>query len=388
MIRARRANGARRSTRPANPDASAGDPVHHRAMDRSAKSALWVIATGVIAAGLYFFRDWLTQFALAMILWFAIDGLTRWLDDHVPKMPRWLALPIALALVLTLVAGVGVVVTQNVADIAGRIAGQGMRVNLIVADIYRALGIGGPSPTVDAMISQADPASLLSSIGAALQSIVGDAVFILIYLGFLFSAATQFPKKLDIIFRKREQRERARMVLTEIRTSMEKYLAVQTIMSLIITALTLATLLIIGLPNALFWAFLIFFLNYIPTVGSMIAVVLPTLAAAVAYPTAGPVIAVAAGVGTWQFVIGNFIQPRFTGDSLNLSAVVVLLALALWGSLWGIAGAFLAVPLTVMLMVMLAQIDDARWIAVLLSADGKPKIFQKRIPDIAISQTD
>ncbi|MDZ4778484.1 MAG: AI-2E family transporter, partial [Alphaproteobacteria bacterium] len=139
---------------------------------------------------------------------------------------------------------------------------------------------------------------------------------------------------------------------------------------------------------ALFWAFLIFFLNYIPTVGSMIAVVLPTLAAAVAYPTAGPVIAVAAGVGTWQFVIGNFIQPRFTGDSLNLSAVVVLLALALWGSLWGIAGAFLAVPLTVMLMVMLAQIDDARWIAVLLSADGKPKIFQKRIPDIAISQTD
>ncbi|MDZ4777280.1 MAG: AI-2E family transporter, partial [Alphaproteobacteria bacterium] len=74
-------------------------------MDRSAKSALWVIATGVIAAGLYFFRDWLTQFALAMILWFAIDGLTRWLDDHVPKMPRWLALPIALALVLTLVAG-------------------------------------------------------------------------------------------------------------------------------------------------------------------------------------------------------------------------------------------------------------------------------------------
>lgn len=357
-------------------------------MDRSAKAALWIIATGVIAAGLYWFRGWLTQFALAMILWFAIDGLTRWLDDNVPKMPRWLALPIALALVLTLVAVVGVVVTQNVADIAGRIAGQGMRLNLLVADIYRGIGLGGAPPTVDAMMSEADPASILSSIGAALQSIVGDTVFILIYLGFLFSAASQFPKKLDIIFRKREQRERARMVLTEIRMSMEKYLWVQTIMSLIITGLTLVTLLVIGLPNALFWAFLIFFLNYIPTIGSMIAVVLPTLAAAVAFPTAGPVIAVAAGVGAWQFVIGNFIQPRFTGDSLNLSAVVVLLALALWGSLWGIAGAFLAVPLTVMIMVMLAQIDAARWIAVLLSADGKPKIFQKRIPDISVSQTD
>lgn len=354
-------------------------------MDRSAKAALWVIATGVIAAGLYYFRDWLTQFALAMILWFAIDGLARWLDELSPKMPRWLALPIALALVLTLVAGVGVVVTRNVAEIAGDIAGQGARLNALVADIYRMVGVPGAPPTVDAIIAGADPAELLRTIGAALQSIVGDAVFILIYLGFLFSAATQFPSKLDLIFRKRDQRDRARMVLTEIRTSMEKYLLSQTIMSLLITGLTLLTLLIIGLPNALFWAFLIFFLNYIPTIGSLMAVVLATLAAAVAFPTPGPVIAVAAGVGAWQFIIGNFIQPRFTGDSLNLSAIVVLLALALWGSIWGIAGAFLAAPLTVMLMVVLAQIEDARWIAVLLSADGKPKIFQRRIPDISVS---
>lgn len=357
-------------------------------MDRSDKAPLWIIATGVIAAGLYFFRDWLTQFALAMILWFAIQGLARRLDELSPRVPRWVALPVALALVLTLVAGIGVVVTRNVAEIAGNIAGQGARLNALVADLYRMTGIPGAPPTMDAMIAQADPAGLLRTIGAALQGIIGDAVFILIYLGFIFAAASQFPAKLDIIFRKREQRERARMVLTEIRTAMEKYLLSQTIMSLLITGLTLATLLIIGLPNALFWAFLIFFLNYIPTIGSLMAVVLATLAAAVAFPTPGPVIAVLAGVGTWQFVIGNFIQPRFTGDSLNLSAVVVLLALAMWGALWGIAGAFLAAPLTVMLMVVLAQNNDARWIAVLLSADGKPKIFQKRIPDIAVNKVD
>jgi predicted PurR-regulated permease PerM len=61
-----------------------------------------------------------------------------------------------------------------------------------------------------------------------------------------------------------------------------------------------------------------------------------------------------------------------TGDSLNLSAVVVLLALAIWGAIWGIAGAFLAAPLTVMLMIVLAQFPSTRWIAILLSADGKP----------------
>jgi predicted PurR-regulated permease PerM len=86
-----------------------------------------------------------------------------------------------------------------------------------------------------------------------------------------------------------------------------------------------------------------------------------------------------AGVGVWQFVIGNFIQPRMTGDSLNLSAVVVLLALAIWGSIWGIAGAFLAAPMTVMLMIVLAQFPTTRWIAILLSEDGKPTPDAERV---------
>ncbi|KAF0184420.1 MAG: AI-2E family transporter [Hyphomonadaceae bacterium] len=350
-------------------------------MDRSAKTALWVIATGVIMAGLWWFRDWMTQFAVAMMLWYAIDGVAKWLDERVPHTPRWLALPVAIALVLTVVAVVALVVMQNVADMAGRIGELSGRLNALAAQVWRLLGIAGPSPTLDGLLRHADPATLLRTIGAALQGVVGNAVFILIYLGFLFSAAAQFPQKLDLIFPKPEARARVRLVLTEIRTSMEKYLLVQTIMSLIITALTLATLLAIGLPNALFWAFLIFFLNYIPTVGSLIAAALPTLAAAVEFTSLGQVAAVAAGVSFWQFAIGNFVQPRLTGDSLNLSTVVVLLALALWGGLWGIAGAFLAAPLTTMLMVVLAQNDSVRWIAILLSADGKPKLFRRR--DIA-----
>ena len=73
-----------------------------------------------------------------------------------------------------------------------------------------------------------------------------------------------------------------------------------------------------------------------------------------------------------QTLIGNFVQPRMTSDSLNLSAVVMLLALSIWGAIWGLAGAFLAAPLTVMLMIVLAQFQGTRWIAILLSADGRP----------------
>ena len=78
------------------------------------------------------------------------------------------------------------------------------------------------------------------------------------------------------------------------------------------------------------------------------------------------------GVSVWQFLIGNFVAPRMQAHSLNLSALVVLLSLAVWGALWGPVGMFLSAPLTVMVMIVLAQVPGARWIAVLLSANGNP----------------
>lgn len=338
----------------------------------SQRGALWIIATGVIAAGLYYLREPLTQFSMALILWLAIDGLTETLDKRIPFMPRWLALPLALVVVLSIVALIGFVVVDNVAAIIGDITRYEFRLNQVLSQLHQAVGSPGRSPTIGDLVAQFDPARLTAEIGESLQNAASAAIFTLIYLAFIFPAAGVMKTKLDLIFPGKGQRQATREVLVRIRESMERYLWVQTVMSLIITALTFITLRIIGLENALFWSFLIFFLNYIPTIGSIAAVVLTTAVALVQFSTLEPVVWVFAGVGAWQFIIGNFIQPRMTGDSLNLSAVVVLLALAIWGTVWGIVGAFLAAPITVMLMIVLAQFPTTRWIAILLSADGKP----------------
>jgi predicted PurR-regulated permease PerM len=294
-------------------------------------------------------------------------------------MPRWLALPVALVLVLGLMALV-VVVIDNVAHIMGNMNGYEFRLNQVIDQARQALGAPGIAPTVHDLVAQANPNNRLAAeIGGSLQNFASAATFTLIYLAFLFPASAVMKGKLDLIFRGKAQRDGAREVLARIRESMESYLWVQTVMSLIITALTYVTLRIIGLENALFWSFLIFFLNYIPTIGSIAAVALTTAVALVQFPTLGPVAAVLAGVGAWQFIIGNFIQPRMTGDSLNLSAVVVLLALSIWGLVWGIVGAFLAAPMTVMIMIVLAQFPSTRWIAILLSADGIPTPETKRV---------
>lgn len=340
-------------------------------MDLSQRGALWVIAAGVIAAGLYFLREPLTQFALAMILYLAIDGLAETLDKRIPFTPRWLALPLAVIVVLGIVTLIGVVVVTNISAIIGDLARYETRLNEVIAQIHYAVGSPGRAATVRDLIAQLQPTRLAAEIGNSLQNLISAAIFVLIYLGFLFPAAGVMSEKFDLIF-KGDRRDAARDVIARIRISMERYLWVQTVASLVITALTYVTLRVIGLENALFWSFLIFFLNYIPTIGSIAAVVLTTAVALVQFPTLGPVAGVAIGVGVWQFVIGNFIQPRMTGDSLNLSAVVVLLALSIWGIVWGIVGAFLAAPMTVMIMIVLAQFPSTKWIAILLSADGKP----------------
>jgi predicted PurR-regulated permease PerM len=344
-------------------------------MDWSVKAPLWILATAAMVMGLYWFADILTQFALAMILWLVIDGLARFLDEKAPAMPRALALPLALLLVLGAATGVVIVVANNVGAITAHAGSYEARLNALAAEAHALLRLAGEPPTVGEVLARANPTVLVERIAARAQALASDALFIFIYLGFLFAAAAAFPKKLDAIFPNIEGRERARRILTSIRVSMERYLWTQTIASVLITVLTLITLEVLGMPNALFWAFIIFFLNYIPTIGSIVAVALPGLFALVQMPSLAGALSVMAGIGVWQFVIGNLVQPRMTGDSLNLSALVVLLALAVWGSLWGITGAFLAAPLTVMAMIILAQFPATRWMAVILSANGEPEIL-------------
>ncbi len=340
----------------------------------SAAPALWILAVAAVTAGLYFFRETLTQFAIALILWLLIDGLATWLDKRIPLMPRALALPIAILLVLGGVSGVVWVIASNIGALAGNADAYESRLNEIIALAYAALGGQGPAPTLGEAISRAGPERLIGLIGAGVQNIISNFIFVLIFLAFLFPAAAMLPRKLTAIFPRKDSRRRAAEILDSIRQSIDRYLFVQTLMSLIITALTFVTLTLIGLDNAIFWSFLIFFLNYIPTIGSLVAVVLPTAFALVQFPDLARVAMVAGGVGLWQFVIGNFVQPRMTGESLNLTAVGVLLALAVWGSIWGVAGAFLAAPLTVMIMIICAQFPSTHWIAVLLSANARPAV--------------
>ncbi|MEL6197287.1 MAG: AI-2E family transporter, partial [Pseudomonadota bacterium] len=134
---------------------------------------------------------------------------------------------------------------------------------------------------------------------------------------------------------------------------------------------TFAICALFGVAGAPFWGFIAFILNFIPTLGSIMAVVLPATYALLTLSDPGALIGVIALLSATQFLAGEIVLPRVMGDSLNLSSVVVLFALVFWGTLWGPVGMFLGIPITVIAMVVCARIDGLRGVAIALSKDGR-----------------
>ncbi|WP_091735972.1 AI-2E family transporter [Phenylobacterium immobile] len=348
-------------------------PLKSDAVTRTAVVILAVIAGG---AALRWLADILTPLALAAFLAVMIDGFARVLRQRLPLPPR-AALPLAVILSLILFGGTAVFIADNAAAFASQVSGYMPRMNQVLARVAGLVGVDVP-PTVNQLVHMLDPARSFGMIASWLQSFTSTAAFTLVYLGFILAARAGWKRKMIGMFPEKARRHEAVETFARIRDGVERYLWVQTVTGLMITGVSYLVMLAVGLDNAAFWAFLIFIASYIPVIGGVIGVAAPPLFALLQFPTywqAFTLLAVLYGVTT---VVGNIIYPRMQGRSLNMDPVAVLLALAFWGAIWGVTGAFLSTPLAVMVMVILAQFEGTRWIAVLLSADGEPNQLKSR----------
>ena len=342
--------------------------------DTTIQATLLFLAGMALLALLYFTRELLAPFALAIFTWLIIDAFARWMDDLSPKIPYWLALTTAVLVVVGLMVGFIFVIVDTVGDVVKDVPRYEARLTEIFSWIADKTGQENMSfNTLDESFKIKEKIrGGLGTFAASVQGVLSEFFLIALYIVFLFAAQSTFPKKMDDLFPNVERRAQAAKVGERIRASIEKYLSVQTIISLLQTVISYIGMTALGLDNALFWALVIFVLNYIPIVGGLLAVLFPVLFAIVQFDSPGRIAILAGVLFGAQTIIGNTIQPKMMGDSMNLSALVVILALSVWGALWGGVGAFLSAPLTVIIMIILAQFPTTRWIAVLLSANGDP----------------
>lgn len=340
-----------------------------RTATRNATVVLAVIACG---AALFWLRDILTPLALAVFLAVMIDGFARILSEHTPHFPDRAAVPVAVVLSIGLFGGAAWLIAENATAFVGEFAGYREKLNGLIGRVAELIGLRSV-PTIDQLYRSLDPSQYLGTVAKRLQNLAADAVFVLIYLGFILASRRGFRRKLVGMFPTHDERDYAVRVFGQIRDGVERYLWVQTVTGLMIGAGSLAIMLAVGLDNAVFWALLIFLASYIPVVGGFVGILLPPVFALVQFDTWWQALTLLVVLQSIQFVVGNVVQPRMQGDSLNIDPVVVLLSLAFWGLIWGLPGMFLSTPLTVGAMIILAQFPATRRLAVLLSENGNPQ---------------
>ena len=327
-----------------------------------------VIATGF---ALWALREILTPFILAAFLLLMIGGLETALVRRVKLVPQ-VALPVAIVAVVLFFAGSIWLVAANAAKMAGDLPLYGAKLDAILQMGAQRLGVSA-APTINELIHHLNPAKYLGAFAAGAGHLVEAAVLVLIYLAFMLAARANFSGKLAALFPD-DRASEAMLIYDRIQHGVTGYVFIQTLVGLMIAALSAGLMAMAGLSHVLFFSFVIFVANYIPAIGVAIGVLLPPLFGLIQLDSIWPPILLLIALEVVHFVVSHGIQPRLQGENLNIDPIVVLLSLAFWGVLFGLTGAFLSTPLTVIVIAICSEFPAVRGIAVLLSADGKPYV--------------
>ncbi|HRP30208.1 MAG TPA: AI-2E family transporter [Burkholderiaceae bacterium] len=322
-------------------------------------------------------KDVLVPAVFGAVVVYIIVGLTRALE-RLPlvgqRLPLQLRYLLSIAVIGFLVVATGYLLIAN-RDHVIALAPQYQATLLAAAQkVAQLFGIE-TEPTWATlrkdMLARVNVQVLLGSMLSSVSSIAVTVVVVLLYAVFLLVEQHVFDAKLARLSSDPQQRARLRKLIGDINGRVGAYLALKTLLSLLLGAVSWVVMRYFDLQFAPFWAVLIAVLNFVPYLGSVLGVMFPAIMAIVQFVDPGLVFSLVLALTVVQFLIGNFLDPYVMGSSLNLSPFAILISLAVWSQLWGIPGAFLAVPITAILAIVLSEFAGTRPIAVLLSRDGR-----------------
>ena len=293
------------------------------------------------------------------------------------KVPKFLAYILVFFFIFGILYILGALISVNINDFIDRIPEYELKFrNLLVQtgefiqkySILQRFGLEDEINLTEFDIFQYISVSKLtgylgSSIGSFFD-ILGNILVVLFFMIFILMEIERFPARLEYAYGDRS--EMAFQVTEAINKSVRKYLGVKTLVSLGTGGLYALILGVAGVDFWILWGFMGFILNYIPYIGSYIATILPTILALIQF---GPLMAVVLLVLmlTVQTIMGSIVEPKVLGRELNLSPILVLIALAFWGWVWGFVGMFLSIPITATIKIIMEHVEETRVVARLMS---------------------
>jgi len=335
--------------------------------------AIWLFILTLTGYLMIVGRNLLQPLVLAVVFWYLIDTLAEFykrLRIGSVALPRSVALTAAILSFGTLVWALGTIIGRNVSAVIAAAPGYQQRLERVFLSAAARLGFE-QAPTLSELFNRFDLGRVISDIAGAAASVAGVIGIVVVYVGFLFVEQINANRKLELLFQDHERAARFKTILVQVSQDIQIYLRIKITLGLVMALIGYGIMWAVGLDFAGFWAVLIFFFYFIPTVGSMLAIVSPMLLTLVQFDSLTPFFIVTFTMGVTQITMANVVEPAIMGRSLNLSPFVIILSLMVWGTIWGVIGMFLCVPIMVIVMIVLANFEQTRPLAVLLSADGR-----------------
>ena len=335
------------------------------------KRIYYLIVLVILVVLLIYAQSLLIPLVVALIIWFIIRILKKGLQKVplIDKWPQWLLTVLSTVVLISLLGLAVKLISNNIQELSESLPEYQKNIEIVSAQINEALNIDLVS-SITEYFKEFNFTGILSNLFSALSSLFGDAFLVIIYLVFILLEEPIFPRKIRAIYDSPERLDNALNMLEKIDKSTSNYMAIKSLMSLLTGTLSFFVLLLIGIDAPFFWAFLIFLLNYIPAIGSLIATLFPTIFAMLQFGDITHPVLVVTIVGAIQVLIGNLLEPRIMGNSLNISTLVVFITLAVWGAIWGVIGMLLSVIITAIMILVMSEIPSTRAIAILLSKKG------------------
>jgi len=330
---------------------------------------IWVLAAViVIVAGMKAAQSLVVPFLLASFISIILMGPLGWLEKKGLSQRVALAIVSMAALFVTFI--VSNLIGNSVEQFVAALPEYKTKINNDLDGVFTVLKSWGIPVSGSSLREIFSPASVMEFAGDFMRNmgaLLANGFLILLTVIFMLTEAGTFKSKVRSCIKNPES---AIEKIELFSASAKHYMAIKAAISACTGTLVAIFLSIVGIDFAILWGLLAFFLNFIPNIGSVLAALPAVLLAIVQFGTGSAVI-VAAGYAVLNVVIGNVVEPKFMGQGLGLSTLVVFLSLVFWGWVLGPAGMLLSVPLTMMVKIALDKNPDTAWVSVMLGNGPK-----------------
>lgn len=315
----------------------------------------------------------LAPFVMAVFVWYLINAIAKGLLGLKPAgfpLPRFLCFLLAI---LSLLGGLWFIYKLISVNAAEVLRAAPLYQTKLMELMPQFLSVFPPEyrPEMSDLAKYVDVGAFIKTMLQSFSGFAGKAMVVLFYTGFLLYEQRFFGRKLKEMMHARQSEARVHKTVKHIEDKIQRYIWVKTFISVLTGISTFLLLKYSNVSLAEFWGVMAFIFHFIPYVGAIAAVLLPSVAALVEHGDTTSLLMIVLGLSSLQVFFTSFLDPRMMGDSLNLSPIFIISAIAAWGALWGVPGMFLAVPILSAAVIIMSQFQRTRSFAILMSKTGE-----------------